>query len=512
MIPYEFSRETATTGYGNLAPKTAAGKLVTMVYALIGIPVMLLFLSNIGTSMANAFQFAFAELCCSLDCCTDQSRYHRSHPPAPLAPIKAATEGTALNVILVPVVSERPAALPVRAAKLRRRSVSRDTTPVRINSQDLSDWDYDTVDAVVKAGDDIDRGVGSRGQLDDEQMRKTARQFYGLERLNVPAKSLLVECAQYELQYAQYDSSIIISSSSSSRPDADQSSTDEQLLRRLASCPLASARHQPSSSTSPPFDAHAPAKKKKKNNNNTVKIASIFDEQVRAMSIPSAGASLSPATSDQQTTVAAAGASDSLTRCGSINDALPGLNQPSPDGDVDSSRHLLPVVHNLQHQHHHQQQQQQQQQRRPVPRDGNQLAPAGDADADAGAAVCQSAAGVNRRRWTQKRRVPVVIVLAFLVGYVCLGALVFSTWEDWSFLDGAYFSFITLSTIGFGDLVPGSNVLNTDSAEGQYKLVLCCLYLVIGLAVIAMSFNLVQEEVVAKFQWLGQEMGILDEK
>ena len=107
---------------------------------------------------------------------------------------------------------------------------------------------------------------------------------------------------------------------------------------------------------------------------------------------------------------------------------------------------------------------------------------------------------------------PVVIVLAFLVGYVCLGALVFSTWEDWSFLDGAYFSFITLSTIGFGDLVPGSNVLNTDSAEGQYKLVLCCLYLVIGLAVIAMSFNLVQEEVVAKFQWLGQEMGILDEK
>ena len=76
-------------------------------------------------------------------------------------------------------------------------------------------------------------------------------------------------------------------------------------------------------------------------------------------------------------------------------------------------------------------------------------------------------------------------------GLTGLGAVVFSAWEEWSFLDGAYFSFITLSTIGFGDLVPGSKVLE----QGQYKLVTCVLYLFFGLAVIAMSFNLVQEEV-----------------
>jgi hypothetical protein len=34
----------------------------------------------------------------------------------------------------------------------------------------------------------------------------------------------------------------------------------------------------------------------------------------------------------------------------------------------------------------------------------------------------------------------------------------------------------------------------------------------IGLAMIAMSFNLVQEEVIYNFQRLGQNMGILDEK
>lgn len=31
----------------------------------------------------------------------------------------------------------------------------------------------------------------------------------------------------------------------------------------------------------------------------------------------------------------------------------------------------------------------------------------------------------------QLSRVPVVLVLAFLVGYVCLGAMVFSAWEEW---------------------------------------------------------------------------------
>lgn len=37
-----------------------------------------------------------------------------------------------------------------------------------------------------------------------------------------------------------------------------------------------------------------------------------------------------------------------------------------------------------------------------------------------------------------------------------LGAAVFEAWEEWSFFDGFYFSFITMTTIGFGDLVPGN--------------------------------------------------------
>jgi hypothetical protein len=40
--------------------------------------------------------------------------------------------------------------------------------------------------------------------------------------------------------------------------------------------------------------------------------------------------------------------------------------------------------------------------------------------------------------------------------YIVAGAVLYNKWEvDWSLTAATYFSFITLSTIGFGDLVPG---------------------------------------------------------
>nr|CAD7194657.1 unnamed protein product [Timema douglasi] len=49
--------------------------------------------------------------------------------------------------------------------------------------------------------------------------------------------------------------------------------------------------------------------------------------------------------------------------------------------------------------------------------------------------------------------------------YVCFGALLFSKWENWGFLDGSYFCFISLSTIGFGDIVPGDKIYKNDSID-----------------------------------------------
>ncbi|GIY03745.1 uncharacterized protein CEXT_760501 [Caerostris extrusa] len=52
-----------TSCYGNIAPKTDVGKIVTIFYALLGIPLMLLCLTNIGDLLARSFKFTYFHLC-----------------------------------------------------------------------------------------------------------------------------------------------------------------------------------------------------------------------------------------------------------------------------------------------------------------------------------------------------------------------------------------------------------------------------------------------------------------
>ncbi|GFQ81390.1 TWiK family of potassium channels protein 7 [Trichonephila clavata] len=53
-----------TIGYGHVTPKTQVGKVVTILYSLIGIPLTLIFLANIGDLMASVFRYAYSRLCC----------------------------------------------------------------------------------------------------------------------------------------------------------------------------------------------------------------------------------------------------------------------------------------------------------------------------------------------------------------------------------------------------------------------------------------------------------------
>ena len=113
---------------------------------------------------------------------------------------------------------------------------------------------------------------------------------------------------------------------------------------------------------------------------------------------------------------------------------------------------------------------------------------------------------VTITRTKEEVRVPMLVSLMLIVLYILAGAILFSQWETgWQLLDGAYFCFITLTTIGFGDLVPG-----TGDVSQKEKLVICSFYLFFGLAIIAMCFNLMQDEVRKKFKWLAQKLGIID--
>jgi hypothetical protein len=107
--------------------------------------------------------------------------------------------------------------------------------------------------------------------------------------------------------------------------------------------------------------------------------------------------------------------------------------------------------------------------------------------------------------------VPISLCLLVMVSYVVGGALLFSEWEGWGYLEGSYFCFITLSTIGFGDMVPGDSISDDTEellsvAPVNNKFVLCSMYILIGMALIAMCFNLMQEKVIKGVRSLGKRL------
>lgn len=84
---------------------------------------------------------------------------------------------------------------------------------------------------------------------------------------------------------------------------------------------------------------------------------------------------------------------------------------------------------------------------------------------------------------------------------------------------------IFIST-GFGDFVPAqgnqtnlNETLSTNYSsfiyglsEQEVKIAACSLYLLFGISLLAMSFNLVQEEVIANVKNVARQLGILKEE
>lgn len=87
--------------------------------------------------------------------------------------------------------------------------------------------------------------------------------------------------------------------------------------------------------------------------------------------------------------------------------------------------------------------------------------------------------------------IPITVTLLVIAGYIGLGTIMFANWEGWDPLQAAYYCFITVSTIGFGDIVPGFSP--NDSSTGQ-KMIIAALYLLFGMSLMSMGFDLIQYE------------------
>ncbi|XP_063993061.1 potassium channel subfamily K member 1-like isoform X2 [Diachasmimorpha longicaudata] len=103
---------------------------------------------------------------------------------------------------------------------------------------------------------------------------------------------------------------------------------------------------------------------------------------------------------------------------------------------------------------------------------------------------------------TGRRSLGALAAIVLLFVYLSCGAAMFVIWEDdWNFFDGFYFWFVTMTTIGFGDLVP---------KKPKYML-LCSLYILVGLALTGTIIELVRMQYNQSWQRLQALRGPLVE-
>nr|CAH7738005.1 unnamed protein product [Callosobruchus chinensis] len=92
-------------------------------------------------------------------------------------------------------------------------------------------------------------------------------------------------------------------------------------------------------------------------------------------------------------------------------------------------------------------------------------------------------------RHTTASELDLICVVTFLSSLtIAGGAAAFSRYEGWTYFDSVYYCFITLTTIGFGDMV----ALQKDNALSQKPeyVMFALIFILFGLAIVAASLNL----------------------
>ena len=113
---------------------------------------------------------------------------------------------------------------------------------------------------------------------------------------------------------------------------------------------------------------------------------------------------------------------------------------------------------------------------------------------------------LKREEPKQVKTKSAAILLLLMVSLIVINSLVMMHFEDWTFVEGIYFSFVTWSTIGFGDYLPLKKVpqnmrqlfVNT-SKRYQNKTtktsftflsgILTPLYVIVGLCIVSSVLN-----------------------
>ncbi|XP_047738950.1 uncharacterized protein LOC108680332 isoform X2 [Hyalella azteca] len=418
-----------TIGYGHIAPKTPWGKVVTIFYAIPGVPLMMLCLANIGDGMAHSFRFLYWKVCCYA--CTKRPKKRRRTKSS-----SRLSRSSSHHSNMGPPRA-RPSSLRRSGRGSERSTDPREYEPHQYHPREYEPHHHDPHNYNPHQYDptypDPEYRSG-RAEFDEDRPSGRVSRTGSRER-RAP-----------DLRGGKGGRDSHTSRLSLDREGEDQVSV---LYNKYAVEDNDGGTSETAAALRPAERSPAPS----------------IDRRDRS--------SREDRVSDQ-TVVDQPRGSRNRSPSGSVRQSLPPLSphlQPPPRSPRPPARPDPAYLDDYEYS------------------DGFDEDPVDETD-------------------PSDKPVPIWLGVMLVVAYILGGAVLFSGWENWEFLDSVYFCFITLTTIGFGDFVPAQ-----EGKENQeLSIALCSLYLLFGIALLAMSFNLVQEEVINNVKNVARRLGIIKEE